>query len=63
MSNTVESARNYLAKMDPAVSGQGGHGQTFHAACVLVNGFALTRDEARPLLQPSVSAAMGRERA
>jgi RecA-family ATPase len=51
MSDPTESARNYLAKMDPAVSGQGGHGQTFHAACVLVNGFGLTRDESRPLLQ------------
>jgi RecA-family ATPase len=50
VSNPIESARNYLAKMDPAVSGQGGHGQTFHVACVLINGFGFTKDEARPLL-------------
>lgn len=40
----------YLAKIPPAIAGQRGHDRTFHAACVLVQGFGLTIDEARPLL-------------
>jgi putative DNA primase/helicase len=40
----------YLAKVPPAIAGQRGHNQTFQAACVLVQGFDLTIDEARPLL-------------
>lgn len=30
----------YLAAIPGAVSGQGGHGQTFKVACYLVNGWA-----------------------
>jgi P4 family phage/plasmid primase-like protien len=48
---TVERARKYLAKIPPAISGQGGHDQTFHAACVLVLGFALDRGPALALLR------------
>ena len=40
----------YLAKIPPAVAGQRGHDRTFHAACILIQGFDLTIDEARPLL-------------
>ena len=40
----------YLAKVQPAIAGQRGHDRTFHAACILVHGFDLTIDEARPLL-------------
>jgi putative DNA primase/helicase len=40
----------YLARIPPAVAGERGHDRTFHAACVLVQGFDLTIDEARPLL-------------
>jgi putative DNA primase/helicase len=47
----IDRARKYLAKVPPAVSGQGGHDQTFHAACVLVQGFALDRAPALVLLQ------------
>ena len=36
----------YLAKCEPAVSGQGGHDQTFFVACQLVNGFGLDEMEA-----------------
>jgi putative DNA primase/helicase len=39
----------YLAKIPPAVAGQRGHDRTFHAACVLIQGFDLTIDEARAL--------------
>jgi putative DNA primase/helicase len=49
--DVAERARKYLAKVPPAVSGQGGHDQTFHAACVLVQGFALTRGPALELLR------------
>jgi P4 family phage/plasmid primase-like protien len=49
----VERARRYVAKMDPAVSGQGGHDQTFKVACVLIVGFGLSQDEAWPLLVES----------
>ncbi len=45
-----ERARKYLAKIPPAVSGQGGHDQTFYAACVLCLGFNLATDEAFALL-------------
>src|SRR3979409_479077 len=38
----------YLSKLDPAVSGQGGHDATFHAASVLVHGFGLSVEHAWP---------------
>jgi len=43
-------AKAYLAKMPYAVSGQDGHGRTYHAACVLCQGFELREDEAMQLL-------------
>ncbi len=46
----IDRARKYLDKVPPAISGSGGHGQTFHAACVLVQGFALERGAALELL-------------
>lgn len=49
-SSIVERARRYIAKLEPAVSGQNGHDRTFHAACVLVKGFALSEDDAYGLL-------------
>ena len=44
--NACERARKYLAKVPPAVENQGGHDQTFSAACVLALGFALDRGPA-----------------
>lgn len=41
----------YLDKIEPAVSGQNGHGQTFHVACVLVHGFGLSLEEAMPFMK------------
>ena len=38
----LDRARLYLEKIPGAVSGQGGHPQTFAAACALVHGFALS---------------------
>ncbi len=44
--NNVERARSYLAKMEPAISGEGGHNRTFEAACRVFE-FGLTDSEAR----------------
>lgn len=49
-SAVVERARKYLLKIPPAISGQRGHDQTFHAACVLILGFGLSEQEALPIL-------------
>ncbi len=49
-SDPVKAAAAYLATIPPAISGQGGHRQTYHAASILVDGFALSTDEALPLL-------------
>ena len=46
----IERARKYVGKMDPAVSGQRGHDQTYYVACKLVLGFGLTVDEAFPVI-------------
>ena len=45
-SAVVDRARKYVAKLPGAVSGNNGHNQTFHAACVLVHGFELSKPEA-----------------
>ncbi len=42
--------RAYLEKVDPAISGQDGHGTTLKAACALVWGFGLDPEEAFPFL-------------
>jgi replicative DNA helicase len=44
-SDLLRRARNYLMKVPPAVSGEGGHNQTFKAACILMR-FGLTQEEA-----------------
>lgn len=49
-SAVIDRARKYLAKIPGAVSGQRGHDRTFHAACVLVLGFELSKDDALPLM-------------
>jgi len=46
----IERARRYMLKMPLAVSGCDGHGTTFHVACTLYNGFALTDDETLDLM-------------
>jgi RecA-family ATPase len=45
-----DRARAYVAKMDAAVSGSGGHDATFQVACALVWGFDLPEHDARALL-------------
>lgn len=50
-SSDVESrAITYLAAMPPAISGAGGHSQTYAAATALVHGFGLSQDVAFELL-------------
>lgn len=48
--SVAERARRYIQKLPPAISGQGGHNATFRCACVLIQGFSLSIDEARSLL-------------
>jgi len=48
--DVIARAEAYMRKVDPAISGSGGHNQTFWAACALVRGFALEIAEARPIL-------------
>ena len=51
MLSAIERARRYIAKCAPAISGQGGHGVTFHVAAVLVHGFSLSDQDALTLLK------------
>lgn len=46
----VARASNYVARMDPAVSGKGGHDATFKVAIALVRGFCLPSEESLRLL-------------
>lgn len=49
-SGVIERASAYLALMDAAVEGCGGHSALFAAACAMEHGFALGREEAIQLL-------------
>jgi hypothetical protein len=46
----TERASRYIARMDAAVSGSGGHDATFAVACALVHGFAMGESEAMALM-------------
>jgi len=46
-----ERAARYVAKLDGAVAGAGGHAATFHVACVLVQGFGLSPSAALGILE------------
>jgi primase-polymerase (primpol)-like protein len=50
-SHVFERARKYIAKMPPAISGQAGHNQTFHVACTLALGFALSEEQTMQALR------------
>lgn len=45
-----DRARRYIAKMDPAISGNGGHNATFKVAIALVRGFGLDQNVALRIL-------------
>jgi hypothetical protein len=49
MKSSEQCATVYLAKLPPAVAGNGGHAATFAAACRLVE-FGLTMEQAAPVL-------------
>lgn len=49
--SVLERAQRYLERCPPAVSGQFGHKATFRVACLLVQGFALSKGEALGLLR------------
>ena len=49
--SVLNRARCYLAKLPPAISQQGGHASTFRAACRLVLGFGLDRNQTLVLLR------------
>lgn len=47
----TDRARRYLATCPPAISGAGGHSQTYSVAVALVHGFQLSRTEALELMR------------
>jgi replicative DNA helicase len=47
---THDRARRYIEKMEPAISGQGGHNATWAVACKLVHGFGLSDSDAMSIL-------------
>jgi KaiC/GvpD/RAD55 family RecA-like ATPase len=47
----VERARKYVEKMPSAISGENGHKNTYHVACVLCKGFELTTAQAMDVLK------------
>jgi hypothetical protein len=47
----LDRARAYVAKMEPAISGSGGHSATWAVAIVLAKGFGLTEDETLEILR------------
>lgn len=48
--NVTDQAQRYLNSIPPAISGSGGHNQTFSVAMALVEGFALSTAEAQSLM-------------
>jgi hypothetical protein len=48
--SVIERARRYIDRIPGAVSGEGGHNQTFKVACVLIHGFNMGRVESFVLL-------------
>lgn len=50
MNTLLERAAAYLERMPPAIAGSGGHPATFNVAAALTRGFAMTEQDALPLL-------------
>lgn len=51
MADLMERARRYVAQMDPAIEGSGGHTATFKVAVALVKGFDLSPEAALPIME------------
>ena len=49
-SSVIERARRYIDRIPGAISGEGGHNQTFHVACILTHDFNLGQAESFVLL-------------
>ena len=49
--DVIARAAKYLDTVDPAIEGQGGDAATYRTACMLINDFGLTPNEAMPLFQ------------
>jgi hypothetical protein len=49
--DTVERARRYLERIEPAIEGQHGDLHTFRVCCRVVRGFALSNDDALTALK------------
>ena len=49
--DVCDRARKYLARVEPSISGQGGHDKAFYAACILRLGFELSENDAINLLR------------
>jgi hypothetical protein len=49
--NVIERARQYIAAVPPAISGQHGDVHTFRVCCRVVRGFALADDDALDVLR------------
>lgn len=49
--SVIDRARLYVAEIPGAISGSGGHPQTFAVTCALIHGFALNESDAMTLLQ------------
>ena len=50
LTSLLARASAYVAAMPPAISGNRGHDATFAVASALVHGFALSRDQAWPIM-------------
>ncbi len=51
MNTNIDRARSYLAKLPVSVTGERGHAAAYRAACVLIQTFYLTQDEAFDLMR------------
>jgi len=49
--SVMDRARKYVLTIPGAVAGSGGHNQTFHVSCVLMQGFDLSKTEALTILR------------
>jgi hypothetical protein len=51
LAERVRRATAYVARCQPAISGQGGHARTFSVVLAIVRGFVFDADHARPILR------------
>ena len=49
--SAVERAEKYLMEIDDSVAGDHGHNRLFHAACLLWDGFGLSKEDGMPVFE------------